>query len=221
MTFQPPAEPKIYHIVHYDRLPSIISDGFIFSDFEVQQRQPGGTNIGMNKIKARRMINTLNSHTNLTDGQCVPFYFCPRSIMLYLIHKANHPDITYMGGQNNIVHLVSDLMQTVHWANSQQLRWAFSLSNAGANYFEDRADLQNLNEVNWPAVSSNTWSGNGVPPGIKEAKQSEFLVENRFPWTLVESIGIAQNTAVGNTVAQILNASVQRPQLNFQPTWYY
>lgn len=43
-----PAQPKIYHIVHVDRLPSIISDGNIWCDAEIVQRTLPGTTIGMN-----------------------------------------------------------------------------------------------------------------------------------------------------------------------------
>ena len=87
----PPAAPKIYHIVHVDRLPSIIADGFLWCDAEVAQRavtNPGmGTTIGMNSIKERRLTElNLGRHPDLHVGQCVPFYFCPRSVMLYLIH---------------------------------------------------------------------------------------------------------------------------------------
>ena len=64
------------------------------------QRKPPGTAIGMNSIKQRRLNSTLNSYPNLRIGDCVPFYFCPRSIMLYLIHQANHPELRYRGGQD-------------------------------------------------------------------------------------------------------------------------
>ena len=83
-----PNAPKIYHIVHVDRLESIIADGFLWSDGEVQRRAPPGTTIGMSAIKERRLNELfLASHPLLTVGHCVPFYFCPRSIMLYLIHQ--------------------------------------------------------------------------------------------------------------------------------------
>jgi hypothetical protein len=35
-----PAQPKIYHIVHVDRLVSIIANGFLWSDAAMVQRQP-------------------------------------------------------------------------------------------------------------------------------------------------------------------------------------
>jgi len=107
-----PYKPKIYHIVHVDRLPSIIADGWLWSDADIVRRSLPGTTIGMNGIKQRRLNElTLTSHPGLHVGDCVPFYFCPRSIMLYLIHQANHPELAYRGGQDPIVHLEADLHQ--------------------------------------------------------------------------------------------------------------
>lgn len=95
-----PAAPKIYHIVHVDRLPSIIMAGGLLCDAEIVRRAAAGsahgmgTTIGMGSIKHRRLTQlTLASHPGLFVGECVPFYFCPRSIMLYLIHRANHPEL--------------------------------------------------------------------------------------------------------------------------------
>lgn len=52
---QPPAQPKIYHIVHVDRLASIVNDGCLWSDAVVVDRAHLGTTIGMGGIKQRRM----------------------------------------------------------------------------------------------------------------------------------------------------------------------
>ena len=94
----PPPNPKIYHIVHLDRLPSILDDGFLFSDATMNGRMASGTVIGMPKIKLRRLNNFLTSQLGLRVGECVPFYFCPRSVMLYLLYRGDSPDITYRGG---------------------------------------------------------------------------------------------------------------------------
>jgi hypothetical protein len=135
----PPAAPKIYHIVHMDRLSSIIADGNLWCDAEIARRQAAnpGTTIGLNSIKQRRLNELkLASHPGLYVGQCVPFYFCPCSVMLYVISQANHPELAYHGGQGPIVHLEADLYQSVAWANQNGRRWAFTLSNAGSRYFE-------------------------------------------------------------------------------------
>jgi hypothetical protein len=79
-----PAQPKIYHIVHVDNLASIVADDFLWSDSVMVQRQ-GATVIGMGSIKQRRLGLPVACHHGLKVGDCVPFYFCPRSIMLYVI----------------------------------------------------------------------------------------------------------------------------------------
>ena len=116
-----PTEPKIFHIVHVDRLASIISDGYLWSDAETRRRGVGGTGIGMDRIKKRRLEElTLSSHPDLFVGDCVPLYFCPRSVMLYLIFRGSDPDLAYRGGQGPIVHLEADLRQTVTRAGCGQ-----------------------------------------------------------------------------------------------------
>lgn len=216
-----PAAPKIYHIVHVDRMPSIIKDGFLWSDAETLRRACLGTTIGMNGIKQRRLtVLTLTSHPGLYVGACVPFYFCPRSIMLYLIYQANHPELAYRGGQDPIVHLELDLYDAVAWAEQNQRRWAFTLSNAGANYFEDRANLDQLGEIDWNAVQALHWSGSGILPSVKEGKQAEFLVENDFPWELVSRIGV-RSQQVYRQVHAALPATRHRPQVEIKPDWYY
>ncbi len=93
-----PEHPKIYHILHVDRLPSIIADNHLWCDAQITKYSSLGTSIGMNKIKQRRLKELkLKSYPDLYIGQCVPFYFCPRSIMLYVIHQGN-PDLIYEGG---------------------------------------------------------------------------------------------------------------------------
>ena len=94
-----PADPSIYHIVHVDRLASIVADGCLWCDAEVMRRRSPGTVIGMFDIKQWRQNKALDSHPGLRVGDCVPFYFCPRSVMLYVIHKANHPKLAYHGGR--------------------------------------------------------------------------------------------------------------------------
>jgi hypothetical protein len=103
-----PANPKIYHIVHVDKLQSIAADDFLWSDAVMAERPANGTMIGMNHIKQRRLHSlTLTSHPGLYVGQCVPFYFCPRSVMLNIISRGS-PDLEYRDGQQPIVHLVAD-----------------------------------------------------------------------------------------------------------------
>ena len=214
MTVPPPAEPKIYHIVHVDRLASIVADRRLWSHAEVQRRARPGTTIGMARIKQRRLIKTLASHPSLRVGNCVPFYFCPRSVMLYMIHKANRQELDYHGGQGSIVHLEADLHEAVAWAERKERRWAFTLSNAGSGYFEDRCDLSQLDEIDWEAVAARMW------PHCKERKQAEFLVERSFPWKLVRRVGVCAMDTY-NQAAEAMRSANHQPTVTVQPRWYY
>lgn len=210
-----PPHPKLYHIVHVDRLQSIVAESRLWCDAEVVRRNPAGTTIGMTGIKLRRLTElTLSSHPGLHVGDCVPFYFCPRSVMLYLIYQGNHPELTYRGGQGPIIHLETDLQATVAWANGEGQRWAFTLSNAGSYFFEDRSDLADLGQIDWNAVQARDWRT------CKDGKQAEFLVEQYFPWELVDRIGVYSDQQY-RAVANALPANGHRPRVEILRDWYY
>ncbi len=210
-----PAQPKIYHIVHLDRLRSIVADGCLWCD-AVMVGRPGGTMIGMGGIKERRLQLPVSCYAGLKVGSCVPFYLCSRSVMLYVIHRADHAELAYRGGQEPIVHLEADLHGAVCWAEASGQRWAFSLSNAGARYTQFRGRLDELDQVNWDAVAARDFR----PADEKEAKQAEFLVERSFPWKLVERIGIHSRPWAAR-VATAIQGAEHRPRIEVQPSWYY
>jgi ssDNA thymidine ADP-ribosyltransferase, DarT len=215
-----PVQPKIYHIVHVDRVASIVADGFLWSDAEMVQRHGVGTTIGMSNIKARRLNEmSLSCHPGLRVGHCTPFYFCSRSVMLFLIHRRNE-ELIYKGGQEPIVHLEADLHATIAWAQANNRRWAFTLSNAGAYYFEDRSNVAQLGDINWDAVQARRWSGNGVSRSVKEGKQAEFLIERAFPWRLVERIGVYSPVYV-QPVSNAMKGAAHRPMIEIKQDWYY
>jgi len=214
---QQPSNPRIYHILHCDRLPSVIRDGFLFSDAIMNRRSASGTMIGMSAIKQRRLTElSLESHPGLLVGECVPFYYCPRSVMLYLIHKGNDPGLAYRSGQEPIVHLELDLQAVIKSANASNKCWAITKGNAGSRYFEDFSSLSRISELNWPAIQARQWN----QPSVKEAKQSEFLVEDQGPWPLVSRIGV-QNAQVQAHVQQYLTTSGHRPPVEIKMDWYY
>lgn len=209
-----PSRPKIYHIVHADRLSHIIASGQLYSDAHMQAQQGMGTTIGMSTIKARRLTLELSSHPGLHVGDCVPFYFCPRSVMLYLFYQNNLPDLTYRGGQGPIVHLEADLYTVTSWADQHEKRWVFTTSNAGAYYFDDYCSRDALNSINWEAVEARDWRS------CKEGKQAEFLLEQHFPWTLVERIGVKSDN-IQQQVNMALRDAAHKPPVIVLPNWYY
>ncbi len=136
--------------------------------------------------------------------------------MLYVIHCANHPDLSYRGGQDPIVHLEADLRQVVEWAEDNGVRWAFSLSNAGARYTEFRSSLEDLEELDWIAIGARDFRD----PDVKERKQAEFLVYEFFPLCLVERIGV-RTAATQSSASRTLSGAGYRLPVEVRPEWYF
>ncbi len=212
----PPAQLKIFHITHVDNLSSIVRDGHILPDSVMTSRGGPGAAIGMSSIKQRRLGLPLKCHPGDCVGEYVPFYFCPRSIMLFVIHCANHSELTYCGGQGPIVHLQSDLHSVVAWATGQARRWAFTTANAGAYYAPFHASVAQLNLLEWVSIGQPDFRD----PTVKEAKQSEFLVHGGFPWQLVKRVGVKSPSVQTAATAAIAGASHQ-PPIDVRPDWYY
>jgi hypothetical protein len=210
-----PVRPKIYHITDVSNLPRILDASRLVSDVVMNQGGGPATTIGMAKIKQRRLSLPVKCHPGDFVGDYVPFYFCPRSVMLYMIHKDNRPEITYHGGQGPIIHLEADLIDTVAWANRNNRRWAFTLSNAGATYTRFRSSLEQLDEIDWNAVAATDWKASE----IKEAKQAEYLVHESFPWALVETVGVASPSV--RAQVRDVSGTADRPIVEIKPDWYY
>jgi hypothetical protein len=107
-----PARPKICHITSVANLASISTTGLL-SDGRMAARGGPQRSIGMAKLKTRRFSLDVASHPGDVVADYVPFYFCPRSVMLYMFYKGNHAELTYQGGQEPIVHLEADLYDVI------------------------------------------------------------------------------------------------------------
>jgi hypothetical protein len=202
-----PKQVLIFHITHIDNLQSILKDGGLHSDAIVAARDP--KLIGYSEIKKRRLneihVSCCSYHY---VGDFVPFYFCPRSPMLFTINKGNtgHPP----GCQNCILHLVSTLEDGL--ATGQP--WAISSGNAGAYHTTFAAEIDALDALNWAAIRATQWSG------LQHQKMAEFLVKDFFPWVSIKQIGCF-NSVVAIKVADMLNREKHRPPVEVKRSWYY
>jgi ssDNA thymidine ADP-ribosyltransferase, DarT len=211
-----PKNPKVYHITHIDNLTSL-ADDVLWSDAERIRRKLKCTVVGMSEIKRRRLEELeVDCHAGTKVGNYVPFYFCPRSIMLYLLHMGNAPGVTYQGGQQPIIHLQADLSRVLKWAEDEGRRWAFTNINAGAYYARFFDDPAQLDRLDWKAIAATDWRD----PDAKEGKQAEFLLEEYFPWELVELIGVI-NAAVAKQVEDLIEQADHQPTVVVRPEWYY
>jgi hypothetical protein len=212
----PPNPTWIYHITHINNLGSILADDGLLSDAEMIKRGGPAVAVGMSEIKKNRLQYPVKCHEGDTVGEYVPFYFCPRSIMLYILFKGNHPGLTYHGGQGPIVHLQANAETVAAWAAGVDGRWAFSLANAGALYAPFRSDMAQLREIDWTAVRATDFRD----AKVKEGKQAEFLVKRFCPWSLIERVGVRSEEVQSQALAA-LEGATHKPPVDVLPAWYF
>lgn len=204
-----PDDPAIYHLTHLDNLAGIIRQGHLWSDAECSRRRLAVTAIGYEHIKERRLHRPVPVAAGGFLGDYVPFHFCPRSVMLYVLHRGHS---TYQGGQRPIVHLVSSVRTAVASGGP----WAFTDRHAELRYAQYFDQLDALDQVDWSAMPARYWSESEV----KERRQAELLVHKRYPWTAVSAIGVCDRR-IRDRVARRLESADHRPAIRVEPGWYY
>ena len=202
-----PAETLIYHITDLANLAHIVVAGGLRSDVAMAGSEP--ELIGYGHLKKRRATEIrVGCCGNRFVGEFVPFYFCPRSPMLYTVNQGNtgRP----VGCQRTIIHLVS----RVGSALETGAEWAISSGNASAAYASFCKDLGELENLDWQAIRATQWQG------MTHEKSAEFLVADLLPWTAIHAIG-CHNRVVAAQVAAILDPVPHRPMVSVEPAWYY
>jgi hypothetical protein len=202
-----PEERLIYHITDIENLPGIMAEGALLSDAAMSERDP--TIIGDDRIKRRRLTQIrVPSAGNRFVGEFVPFYFCPRSPMLYSINLGNTGRTP--GCQSSIVHLVS----RVSYAIDLGATWAVSDGNAAAFHTTFESTLEAIEALDWKAIDATYWAEN------RHQKQAEFLVADFFPWSGFHEIA-CQNPETAAEVKALIAQQNHRPKVSVRKLWYY
>lgn len=206
---------EIFHITHVDNLPSIMEAGRLFCDRDVLDRECVAVRIGYDHIKHRRLHKPVPCYPGTRVGDYVPFYFCPRSVMLYVI-KSRAPELRFQSGQTNIIHLVSTIGAAIKDAKDRP--WIYSDGNAGAGYTQFYRDLHQMDEVvDWEAVESRDWGD----PAVKEKKQAEFLVHEYLSWSCFHEIGVFNKKVAQHVRRMVESFASHEPAVSIRPDWYY
>ncbi|NJN37093.1 MAG: DUF4433 domain-containing protein [Nitrospiraceae bacterium] len=195
-----PAKIELFHITDVDNLPSILAGGRLLSD--VALAGVSHQVIGYGHIKQRRMTEyRVPCCSSRFVGEFVPFYFCPRSPMLYTVNKGSTGKPP--GCQAGIVHLVTTVAHVVALGH----QWAVADGNAGAAHTGFRADLAALDDLDWQAIRARSWQG------LTHQKSAEFLVADAVPWAAIQTIACySADTAA--RVTQCLAQATHRPAVS-------
>lgn len=202
-----PARVAIFHITPVSNLAGIIEQGGLYSDAALEHH-PHDV-IGYSHIKQRRLTEyRIACCGDRFVGEFVPFYYCPRSPMLYTINRGNTGKAP--GSQRDILHLVSDVATAMALGRA----WAISDGNAGAAHALFSSNIAQLDGLDWAAIRATQWAGR------THQKSAEFLVADFVPWTAIRGIGCYDDD-VRAQVERIVGNDPHQPEVRAQRGWYY
>jgi hypothetical protein len=205
----------IYHITHVRNLAAIIQTGYLWCDRLRAERAPGAVSIAHQHIKDRRAKRKVPVAVGGTLADYVPFYFAPRSPMLFTMNRGNVEG--YSDGQRPILHLVS----TVENATCLDKPWAFTDGHAEMAMSTFHTDLNALDTiVDDEVMEARYWNDTLEDNDRKRRRQAEFLVHQSFPWTAIGLIGVRDDAIRARVEAEILHAD-HKPKVKVETDWYY
>jgi hypothetical protein len=207
----------LYHITHMQNLASIVGAGGLWCDALLAGKVGAGVagmGIAHKHIKARRAHREVVKGAGGTLADYVPFYFAPRSPMLYAVFKGAVAG--YSGGQDQVVHLIS----SVDVAVALGAAWFFTDGHAEIVFSQQFGTLSDLSRVDWDIMNERFWNDTIDDGDRKRRRKAEFLVHRFVPWTAVQAIGVRSDAAARSVQASIAHA-VHRPPVVVRSDWYY
>jgi len=141
----------IYHITHLRNLPGILELGGLYANSATARRGVEHVNIAHQSIQDRRATTRVPLPPGGVLHDYVPFYFAPRSPMLYAIHRGNVQG--YTEGQTFIVHLVT----TAEAIAASGQPFVFTDGHAIMAFTSFYNDLRQLDQVDWDIMRARRY----------------------------------------------------------------
>ncbi|MBL1209861.1 DUF4433 domain-containing protein [Geminocystis sp. GBBB08] len=206
---------EIYHITHIKNLSSIIKSGELTANSLLKRQNQTYQNIAHQNLQYRRAITSVTCGQKGTLHDYVPFYFAPRSPMLYAINQKQVQG--YTQGQKPIIYLVT----TAETIKNASIPFVFTDGHGIMAYSEFYDDLKDLNTViDWDVMNSKMWTDTAQFPDRKRRRQAEFLVYQYCPWQLINSIAVI-DSSIAQQVNQLLQTHSHQIPVNICRNWYY
>lgn len=210
-----PSQHLIMHFTHVRNLPGVLAAGCLNADSVVDRESALGAEAADPSIKATRRTIRVPLAPFGCVADYVPFYFAPRSPMLYKLAKGGVP--TYSDGQDPLVYLVSTT-ETIAQAG---LRYLFSDGNCASAITQFADDLRLLDSmVDWEIMDAQMWNNTADDPDRRRRRMAEFLVHGRVPAALLAGIAV-RTQGVLEQVNGILAAHGAALPARARPGWYF
>ncbi|MEI2809793.1 MAG: DUF4433 domain-containing protein [Nocardioides sp.] len=212
----PRPEPTwVYHFTRVEHLASIIQHGLVCDS---RAHEPGVLQIevGNTGIKEGRGRRAVPIDPGGVVADYVPFYYAPRSPMLFSIKSGNVP--TYDRGCDRLVYLITST-QILRGKGLTVLGTDRHPLKSFATFVQDDAEITEMTD--WPLMAAKYWSNTPEDPDRRERRQAECLVHEVVPFDAIGAIA-AKSVAVQRAVdATLASMGVTWVKTTVRPDWYF
>lgn len=179
-----------YRITHIQNLPKILEAGILCCKNH-PQADPDFISIGNPEIINVRDTTAVKIEDYGNIGDYLPFYFTPRSMMLYnIVTGCKEPVVPKVDRQDILV--IRCLINQL--AKSKKFFFTDGQANATAltGHYND---LQHLNKIDWEIIQKSNFNKSDGKIDRSRRYQAEFLVHNQVPIEFIESFNVYNNKA--------------------------
>ncbi|GAA3813858.1 toxin-antitoxin system toxin DarT [Streptomyces coacervatus] len=208
-------ERRLFHFTHVRHLPDILSDKQMVSDNVMQGRGGVPVECGDRDVKAERRTRRITVPPYGCPADYVPFYFAPRSPMLYVISRGGVS--TYQEGQAPLVYLVT----SVDAVQASGRPYVFSDGNCANEITRHFTDLSMMpSVVDWEIIGARYWA-NTVDDGDRmRRRMAELLVHEHLPVTALHEAAAYDHDHAERVRRLFREVGAEIP-VSVRREWYY
>ena len=199
----------VFHFTHIDNLATLAAGG-LQCDTRIQATRVLQQEVGNQDIKSMRRAREVPIPPGGVVADYVPFYFAPRSPMMYAIHMGNVP--TYVDGCDEIVYLCSALGR-LRDTGSTLVLTDRNAALAHASFASHAADL----DIDWPLMGERYWNSTPEYPDRREKRMAECLAYEVVAPGAIEAVAV-KSQAVANKVTRLVGTPWP---VTVSPGWYF
>ena len=207
-----PDPTPIFRMLHIDNLDTVLKRGAMHAGNMTPEDGLSYKAIHDVGIQDYRRAFCVPNGRRLHDF--LPFYFGPRSPMLYRLHKNS------VGGYNEGQALIVYLVLTAQYFESPDFEFLFTDCQANMNFARYYDDLADLDKLDWVTIYSKYWTDTLGDIGRKGRKQAEFLVYRACPFDAVKMIAVFDENYL-TRVASLLSSYKRKLPVIIAREWYY
>lgn len=211
-----PVPTLLFHFTRVEHLATIIASG-LHCDRRAQAEGLLSIEVGNREVKSLRSARGVSVHPGGVVADYVPFYFAPRSPMLYVIDRGGVA--SYSDGTDRIIYLATTLERLAELGLDPVL----SDRNAAlrvAAFHRWRDGEPEDSFIDWPLMKATMWNSDADHPDRMERRMAECLVHGTVPWEAIQFVG-AKSQTVLDEVNAVLARTAAAPSVGVRPRWYF